>query len=80
MAWGVNGSAQRLEGYNVKKDYDENGARKPDATLKLKELPNGLLDLNGAVCFLPPSEGDEGIKGVKTWIADARDWAREHCK
>ena len=79
MAYGVNGAAKQLEGYNIRDDYDENGVRKPGAVLKIKPLPHGLLDLNGAVCFLPPSPSDEGTKGLKKWIGDARDWTREHC-
>jgi hypothetical protein len=82
MAWGVNGAERQLEGFNIRDDYDDNGVRKPDAEAKIKQLPHGLSDLNGAICFLPPSPdgSDEGIRGLKKWIGDARDWAKSHCQ
>ena len=83
-AWGVNGAASRLEGYNVRTDYNSDGTRKSGAVKQIKSLPNGLKDLNGAICFLPPKPndqlGDEGIKGMKIWLGDLRDWAKEHCQ
>jgi len=79
-AWGVNGKAEQIEGYNVKTDYDDNGVRLPDAKKVIHPLPNGLRDLNGAICFLPPRDGDDGIKGMKVWLSDSRKWAQQHCK
>lgn len=83
-AWGVNGPKQRLEGFNIKHDYDSNGVRLPGAQMTVKPLANGLNSLNGAICFLPPKANsqpyDEGIKGMKVWLGDLRDWAKEHCQ
>lgn len=84
LVWGVNGSASRLEGYNMHDDYGADGVLIAGAQKKIKPLPNGILDLNGAVCFLPtkPDDalGDQGIKGVKIWISDSRAWAKDHCE
>lgn len=93
-AWGVNGSASRLEGLNLKKDYDDNGNVKPNAKKQFVNLPHGLTDLNGAILFMPPkwcdpndhTKGlcddlkDEGIFGVKAYLGDVRDWMKNHCK
>lgn len=79
MVYGVNGAAARLEGYNIKSDYDENGIRKPEAELKLRALPEGLRSMNGAICFLPPNGEDEGTAGVKRWLAELRLWGKDHC-
>jgi hypothetical protein len=82
IVYGVNGGANppRLEGFNVKTDYDSNGARKPDAELKYRALPNGIKSMNGAICFMPPLGEDEGIKGIKRWLTETRLWAKEHCQ
>jgi hypothetical protein len=81
--WGVNGSASRLEGYNIKTDYDENGVRRPGAKPVLRSL-NGLRDLNGALLILPAKTNDplkdEGTRGVKRWFQDMRDYSKEHCQ
>lgn len=80
FAWGVNGAVPQLEGYNIKRDYDNNGVRKPDARKTIKPLPFGIRSLNGAICFLPPNPGDEGTRGLKKWLGDSRDWMKEHCQ
>jgi hypothetical protein len=79
-ACGVNGAKARLECFNIKTDYDDNGVRKPDAQALIVPLPAGLLNLNGAICFLPPKGHDEGIRGLKRWLGDVRDYAKEHCQ
>lgn len=81
--WGINGSASQREGYNIKTDYDSEGVRLPNAKSVLRPL-GSLRELNGAVCFLPAKANDplkdEGIRGLKAWLGNLRDWSKEHCQ
>lgn len=76
--WGINGVSKTRRGYNVRTDYDDSGIRKPGATPVTQAT--SLTDLNGALCFLPQSKNDDGINGIKIWLGDSRNWAKEHCK
>jgi DNA replication protein DnaD len=64
----------KLRCYNIKLDFDNNGARKPDA--KAKDIPfTSVHDLNGGVYISPPD-----LEKIKVWLSDSRDWARNHCQ
>lgn len=95
ILFGINGTSHTSEvkcpgqtacGYYMDDDYDSNGDRKTDAEPKLKPLPNGMRDLNGAICTFPvkdPSHDpnkDDGTKGLKVYLGRAREWGKDHCK
>lgn len=95
LVYGINGAkhtdatkcpGQTACGFYVDDDFDSNGDRYANAEPKLKDLPNGLADLNGAICFLPvknPATNpfkDEGVKGMKVWLGRSREWGKDHCK
>ncbi len=65
--YGVNAPGYRLEGYNMKKDYDNDGNRKPDAKKTIK-LVSGLSDINKWICTDP-----EGYENLLTYGKNLRE-------
>lgn len=69
----VNAQAKHLYGYNLSRDYDDQGVRLPNA--KPTIFPAGILsDINGWVCTDP-----KGFTNIKVSVADARAYISKHC-
>lgn len=60
-------------GFNMATDYDSDGNLKPDAQPKVILL-NKLMDLRGWYCT-----DIQGFKNLKTYLANVRDYAKDHC-
>jgi hypothetical protein len=64
--YGVNVPGLKVRGYNLNRDYDENGNRKPDAVafeVKFVDYAAMLVYLNKATCTDP-----DGLAALKTYI------------
>lgn len=70
--YGVNKSAGKLRGYNLKSDYNSDGTRKPGA--QPKERPFTDID-NGWVCT-----DARGFKNLTVYVQDLRDAYERECK
>ncbi|CAK0739639.1 hypothetical protein CCP2SC5_1020022 [Azospirillaceae bacterium] len=70
---GVNAKGMKLRCYNVKDDYTDDGTLKPDAKPTEHQI-HSLSDMNAWVCMDPTSLGK-----FKTYLADLRDYAKDHC-
>ncbi len=64
---GVNSEANHKLCYNLKKDYDNNGNRKPDAKPKVVEIQS-LHDLNKNICTDP-----DGFENLLAYIKEMRE-------
>jgi hypothetical protein len=49
---GINADLSHLRGYNLKRDYDDDGNRKPDAKPIVRPI-SGLADINKYMCTDP---------------------------
>lgn len=82
--WGVNAPAQRLEGYNIKTDFDDDGNLLPNAQAQFMSLTS-IRQLNVAWVIFPGNKPgdplkDEGQAGIKRYIGELRRYARERCQ
>lgn len=66
----VNVPDLKVRGYNLKRDYDDSGNRKPDAVafeVKFKDEAEMLVYLNKATCTNP-----QGLAHLKAYIEELR--------
>jgi len=63
----VNAPGSHLRGYNLKRDYDDEGNRKPDAKPTIKPV-SGLADLNKMTCTDP-----KGLENLITYGKNLRE-------
>jgi hypothetical protein len=74
LVCGVNAKGMKLRCYNIKRDFNDDGTRKPNVQPSEIKIQS-IHDLNGGIYFSPSD-----FEKLKVWLGDMRDWSKEHCQ